>query len=145
LAHSDRLSPFISVSCESINELDRGAESEGKYRTTASLVSTRDDRADVTAHRPITARVPTPSQPAPRHPPVGVAEDTGSDEATGGNAMTQHPQSAPSKQGEEMVKRLLLIADLLAKGTLASPNVLQKPQESREKTTRAQSHVSSSL
>ncbi|HUN05626.1 MAG TPA: hypothetical protein PLQ56_03470 [Aggregatilineales bacterium] len=59
--------------------------------------------------------------------------------------MTQHPQSAPSKQGEEMVKRLLLIADLLAKGTATSPNAAQKQQESREKTTRAQSHVSSSI
>jgi hypothetical protein len=59
--------------------------------------------------------------------------------------MTQQPQSALSKQGEEMVKRLLLIADLLAKGTTASPNGLQKPQESCEKPTRAQSHVSSSL
>jgi hypothetical protein len=76
---------------------------------------------------------------------VGVAENASSDEAAGGNAMTQLSPSAATKQGEEMVKRLLLIADLLAKGTSASPNVLQKPQESREKPMRAQSRVSSSV
>lgn len=59
--------------------------------------------------------------------------------------MMQPPASAFTKQGEEMVKRLLHIADLLAKGTSSSPNVLQKQQDSREKPTRAQSRVSSSL
>jgi hypothetical protein len=59
--------------------------------------------------------------------------------------MSQNASLSTTKQGEEMVKRLLLIADLLAKGTSASPNRLQKPQESREKPTRVQSRVSSSL
>jgi hypothetical protein len=67
---------------------------------------------------------------------VGVAENASSEEAAGGNAMTQLSPSAATKQGEEMVRRLLLIADLLAKGTSASPNTAQKQQDSREKTTR---------
>lgn len=142
LAKPDRLSLAISVSCESIYKFGRGAGREGKHRTTASLVSTRDDRADVTAHCPVAARVPASRQPASRHSPVGVAENASSEEATGGNTMSQHPSAPTTKQGEEMVKRLLLIADLLAKGTSTSPSTAQKQQDSREKTTRPQSHVS---
>ncbi|MBN8590676.1 MAG: hypothetical protein J0M33_02915 [Anaerolineae bacterium] len=59
--------------------------------------------------------------------------------------MSQHPSAPTTKQGEEMVKRLLHIADLLAKGAAPSPNTAQKQQESCEKTKRAQSRVSSSV
>ena len=89
------------------------------------MVSTRDDRADVAARRPITARVPAPSQPAPCHPPVGVAK--------GENIARRWLMRTPScslpdqtavsdirpnrKDLEDMLKRIFEIAQIVANAT----------------------------